>query len=186
LGSGFSPGEEIVDAVKAACDGVGAHGSVILAPVPAAFRQGVDMLRPMGTAVGISLPPGDFPVDIFSLILHRKTVRGSIVGTRKDLNECLTICSDGKIVCTVEERKLEDSWLSCCGRVGLRERRYWLKCTLPKDFCGGRSARSYIYTYIYIHIHIRIHVPLETTANVEWDCKHEGCLLNRTWNRIAY
>lgn len=101
-------GEEIVDAVKAACDGVGAHGSVILAPVPAAFRQGVDMLRPMGTAVGISLPPGDFPVDIFSLILHRKTVRGSIVGTRKDLNECLTICSDGKIVCTVEERKLED------------------------------------------------------------------------------
>ena len=98
--------------MKAACDGVGAHGSVILAPVPAAFRQGVDMLRPMGTAVGISLPPGDFPVDIFSLILHRKTVRGSIVGTRKDLNECLSICADGKIVCTVEERKLEESWLS--------------------------------------------------------------------------
>eukprot|EP00930_Biecheleria_cincta_P001030 TRINITY_DN1021_c0_g1_i4.p1 TRINITY_DN1021_c0_g1~~TRINITY_DN1021_c0_g1_i4.p1 ORF type:complete len:184 (-),score=36.10 TRINITY_DN1021_c0_g1_i4:36-521(-) len=102
-------GEEIVKAVKEACDGVGAHGSLILAPVPAAFRQGVDMLRPMGTAVGISLPPGDFPVDIFSLILHRKTVRGSIVGTRKDLNESLTIANEpGKITCTVEERKLED------------------------------------------------------------------------------
>jgi len=102
-------GEEIVTAVKDACDGVGAHGSLILAPVPAAFRQGVDMLRPMGTAVGISLPPGDFPVDIFSLILQRKTIRGSIVGTRKDLNESLTLANEpGKITCTVEERKLED------------------------------------------------------------------------------
>jgi len=100
--------EEVVAAVKAECDGVGAHGSVILAPVTAAFRQGVDMLRPMGTAVGIALPPGDFPVDIFSLILHRKTLRGSIVGTRQDLNEALAIAGDGKVTCTVEERKLED------------------------------------------------------------------------------
>jgi len=100
--------EEVVAAVKAECDGVGAHGSVILAPVTAAFRQGVDMLRPMGTAVGIALPPGDFPVDIFSLILHRKTLRGSIVGTRQDLNEALAIAGDGKVTCTVEEPKLED------------------------------------------------------------------------------
>jgi len=100
--------EGIVEAVKAACDGVGAHGSLILAPRPESFRQGVDMLRPMGTAVGIALPPGDFPVDIFSLILQRKTVRGSIVGTRKDLNECLCIAGDGKVECTVQERKLEE------------------------------------------------------------------------------
>jgi len=99
---------EIVDAVKTASDGAGVHGSVVLAPVRAAFRQGVDMLRPLGTAVGIALPPGDFPVDIFSLVLERKTVRGSIVGTRKDLNESLKIASDGGIVCTVEERRLDD------------------------------------------------------------------------------
>lgn len=100
--------EEVVAAVKKACDGIGPHGSVILAPVKAAFRQGLDMLRPMGFAVGISLPPGDFPVDIFTLILHRKTLRGSIVGTRKDLNESLSLAGDGKIKCTIEERKLED------------------------------------------------------------------------------
>lgn len=100
--------EQIVAAVKAACGGAGAHGSIILAPVPAAFRQGVDMLRPMGFAVGIALPPADFSIDIFSMVLERKTVRGSIVGTRKDLNECLTIAGDGKVECTVEERKLED------------------------------------------------------------------------------
>eukprot|EP00930_Biecheleria_cincta_P036713 TRINITY_DN2515_c0_g1_i2.p1 TRINITY_DN2515_c0_g1~~TRINITY_DN2515_c0_g1_i2.p1 ORF type:complete len:361 (-),score=67.75 TRINITY_DN2515_c0_g1_i2:109-1191(-) len=100
--------EQVVQAVKDACDGVGCHGSVILAPRPSSFRQGVDMLRPMGFAVGVALPPGDFPIDIFTMILHRKTVRGSIVGTRKDLNESLTIAADGKVHCTVEERKLED------------------------------------------------------------------------------
>jgi len=101
-------GEQVVAAVKEVCDGVGAHGSVVLAPKPEAYRQGVDMIRPMGFAVGISLPPGSFPIDIFSLILHRKTVRGSIVGTRKDLNECLTIAGEGKVKCTTAERKLEE------------------------------------------------------------------------------
>jgi len=101
-------GEEIVAEVKKVCGGMGPHGALILAPSPDAFRQGVDMLRPMGFAVGIALPPADFPVDIFSLILHRKTIRGSIVGTRKDMNECLQIAGDGKVTCTVEERKLEE------------------------------------------------------------------------------
>jgi len=100
--------DKIVADVKAACDGQGASGSLILAPLPASWRQGVDMLRPMGCAVGISLPHGEFPIDIFSMVLERKTVRGSIVGTRKDMNECLSLASDGKIHCTVEERKLDD------------------------------------------------------------------------------
>lgn len=98
---------DIVAEVKAACGG-GPHGSLILAPLPSAFRDAVDMLRPRGCAVGISLPPGDFPIDIFSLVLERKTVRGSIVGSRQDMNECLLLASEGKIHCTVEERKLED------------------------------------------------------------------------------
>jgi propanol-preferring alcohol dehydrogenase len=104
----FLSSEDIVNAVKNACDGVGAHGSLCLAPAIAAFRQSVDMLRPLGTMVGIALPPGEFPIDIFSWILERKTVRGSIVGTRQDLNECLSIAGDGLVNCTVSERKLEE------------------------------------------------------------------------------
>lgn len=57
------------------------------------YRQGLDMVRSLGTAVGISLPSGEFSVDLFTLILQRKTLRGSIVGTRLDLNECLDIAS---------------------------------------------------------------------------------------------
>jgi alcohol dehydrogenase, propanol-preferring len=100
--------DEVVKAVKEACDGLGPHGALVLAPSTDAFRQAVDMIRPLGFVVGISLPPGDFDVDIFSLILHRKSVRGSIVGTRKDLNEALAIAAGGKVTCTVTERKFED------------------------------------------------------------------------------
>lgn len=101
-------GDEVVAAVKEACDGTGAHGSLILAPRVESYRQGVDMLRPMGFAVGISLPPGEFPVDIFTMVLQRKTIRGSPVGTRKDLKESLAIAGDGKVTCTVSERRLEE------------------------------------------------------------------------------
>lgn len=101
-------GETISKLVKQACDGEGAHGSVILAPFPSCYRQGLDMLRPRGFAVGVGLPPGEFSVDILSLVLERKTLRGSIVGTRQDLAEALVMAGDGLIKCTVEERKLED------------------------------------------------------------------------------
>eukprot|EP00122_Pirum_gemmata_P019143 Pgem_evm1s17927 len=52
--------EETVAAVKEACEGKGSHGTVVLAPVNQLFRDGVDMLRPYGTCVGVGLPPGDF------------------------------------------------------------------------------------------------------------------------------
>jgi len=45
-----------VEAVKAAYDCVGVHGSIVLAPVRTAAHQGADMLRPLETAVGLALP----------------------------------------------------------------------------------------------------------------------------------
>ena len=44
--------EEVVQAVKEACDGVGVLGSMI--PRPESLRHGVDMLRLMDFAVGTS------------------------------------------------------------------------------------------------------------------------------------
>ena len=37
----------------------------------------------------VGLPPGDFPLPIFDVVLNAKTMRGSIVGTRMDLREVL-------------------------------------------------------------------------------------------------
>lgn len=85
----------------------GAHGVLITAASPPAFRQGLGMLRRGGTCVLLGLPPGDFPAPIFDVVLKRLTVRGSIVGTRMDLQEALQFAAEGKIRSAVETRPLE-------------------------------------------------------------------------------
>ena len=85
----------------------GAHGVLITAVSPIAFRQGLDMLRRGGTCVLIGLPPGDFPAPIFDVVLKRLTIRGSIVGTRKDLQEALQFAAEGKVKATISTRPLE-------------------------------------------------------------------------------
>lgn len=86
----------------------GVHGAVITAVSPAAFRQGIAALRRGGTCSLVGLPPGDFSLPIFDVVLNRYTVRGSIVGTRLDLKEALEIARDAKIEPAIEKRKLED------------------------------------------------------------------------------
>jgi D-arabinose 1-dehydrogenase-like Zn-dependent alcohol dehydrogenase len=46
-------------------------------------------------------------VSIFDLVLNRYTLRGSIVGTRKDLEEPLAFAADGKVKATIETQALE-------------------------------------------------------------------------------
>jgi propanol-preferring alcohol dehydrogenase len=84
----------------------GAHGALVTAVSPAAFRQAVGMLRPGGTCVFVGLPPGDFATPIFDVVLKRLTLRGSIVGTRMDLKEALQIAADGRIQPTIELQPL--------------------------------------------------------------------------------
>ena len=85
----------------------GSHGVLITAVSPPAFRQGLGMLRRGGTCVLVGLPPGDFPAPIFDVVLKRLTVRGSIVGTRKDLREALQFAAGGKVRSSVETQPLE-------------------------------------------------------------------------------
>lgn len=40
-------------------------------------------------------------------MLKRLTIRGSIVGTRKDLEEAIAFAAEGKVVPNVEEQPLE-------------------------------------------------------------------------------
>lgn len=85
----------------------GAHGVLITAVSPVAFRQGIDMLRRGGTCVLNGLPPGDFPTPIFDVVLKRLTIRGSIVGTRKDLQEALDFAGEGKVKAIIETQPIE-------------------------------------------------------------------------------
>jgi propanol-preferring alcohol dehydrogenase len=85
----------------------GAHGALVTAVSPIAFKQAVGMLRRGGTCVLNGLPPGEFPVSIFDVVLNGYTIRGSIVGTRLDLEESLAFAGDGKVKATIETLPLE-------------------------------------------------------------------------------
>ncbi len=86
----------------------GTHGVLVTAVHPAAFGQAIGMTRRGGTIVFNGLPPGDFPAPIFDIVLKGLTIRGSIVGTRQDLEEALDFYAQGLIHPTVQERKLEE------------------------------------------------------------------------------
>lgn len=85
----------------------GAHAALVTAVSPPAFRQAIGTLRSGGTCVLVGLPPGDFPAPIVDIVLKRLTVRGSIVGTRLDLNEALQFAAEGQVRATIERQPLE-------------------------------------------------------------------------------
>ncbi|AMN50971.1 alcohol dehydrogenase [Psychrobacter sp. P2G3] len=86
----------------------GAHGVLVTAVSSKAFDQALTMLRRGGTLVCNGLPTGDFPVSIFDTVLNGITIRGSIVGTRLDLQESLEMAAEGKVKATVAAEPLEN------------------------------------------------------------------------------
>jgi propanol-preferring alcohol dehydrogenase len=86
----------------------GAQGVLVTAVSPKAFEQALGMVGRGGTVSLTGLPPGDFPLSIFDTVLNGITVRGSIVGTRLDLQEALAFAGEGKVRATVETAKLEN------------------------------------------------------------------------------
>ena len=80
-----------------AATGGGAHGVLVTAVSTPAFAQALRMVRRKGTVALVGLPPGEFPTPIFDVVLKRITVRGSIVGTRRDLDEAIAFAADGKV-----------------------------------------------------------------------------------------
>jgi propanol-preferring alcohol dehydrogenase len=86
----------------------GAHGVLVTAVSRSAFAQALGMLHKRGTMSLVGLPPGDFALPIFDVVLNAKTVRGSIVGTRKDLQEALAFAGEGKVRTTFKEDRLDN------------------------------------------------------------------------------
>ncbi len=88
--------------------GGGAHGALVTAVSPPAFQQAFGMLRSKGTMALVGLPPGEMALPIFNTVLKRITVRGSIVGTRQDLEEALQFAGEGKVASHFSWDKLEN------------------------------------------------------------------------------
>jgi propanol-preferring alcohol dehydrogenase len=86
----------------------GAHASISVAVTKKAFEQAYRSLRRGGTCVVVGLPNADLPIPIFDTVLDGVKVKGSIVGTRKDLQEALQFAADGKVKVIYETYKLDD------------------------------------------------------------------------------
>jgi len=86
----------------------GAHGVLVTAVSRTAFDQALGMLHKRGTMALVGLPPGEFGLPIFDVVLNAKTIRGSIVGTRMDLQEAIAFAAEGKVHTVYTEDKLEN------------------------------------------------------------------------------
>lgn len=96
------PVQEVQRAIR------GAHGVLLTAVSRGAFAQALGMLHKHGTMSLVGLPRGDFALPIFDVVLNAKTVRGSIVGTREDLQEALEFVGEGKVHTIDAEDRLDN------------------------------------------------------------------------------
>jgi propanol-preferring alcohol dehydrogenase len=105
--------DEVINAaainVAQAAQKLGGTDIVIGTAVSAkAFRGAFDALRRGGKLVLVGLPPEELPVPIFDLVLKGISVIGSIVGTRRDLQETLDLAARGLITCDYRTAKMEE------------------------------------------------------------------------------
>ncbi|GGB48237.1 zinc-dependent alcohol dehydrogenase [Roseibium aquae] len=108
LGADMTINAAEVDPVAEVQKGGGAEGALVTAVSTKSFSQAFGMLARHGTMSLVGLPPGDFPLPIFETVLTRKTIRGSIVGTRNDLSEALQFAADGAVASTYTEDSLDN------------------------------------------------------------------------------
>ena len=98
--------KDAVEQVRKATGGV--HGALVTAVSPKAMEQAYGFLRSKGTMSLVGLPPGFISLPVFETVLKRITVRGSIVGTRQDLEESLQFAGEGKVASHFSWDKLEN------------------------------------------------------------------------------
>lgn len=97
------------DPVQAIMDKVGGvQAAISVAVTKKAFEQAYSSVKRGGTLVVVGLPNEELPIPIFDTVLNGVTVRGSIVGTRKDLQESLQFAADGKVRTNIETRPLDE------------------------------------------------------------------------------
>jgi alcohol dehydrogenase, propanol-preferring len=122
--------EAVADVLRAT--GGGAVGILVTAVSPPAFSQALHMVRRKGTVALVGLPPGEFPIPIFDVVLKRITLRGSIVGTRRDLDEAIAFATEGKVKAEITKAPLSDiNAIFARLKAGKIEGRMVLDLTMP-------------------------------------------------------
>ncbi|MCS4488016.1 alcohol dehydrogenase AdhP [Streptococcus sciuri] len=87
----------------------GCHGVVVSAVSKVAFNQAVDSVRAGGTVVAVGLPSEYMELSIVKAVLDGIRVVGSLVGTRKDLEEAFAFGAQGLVVPVVEKVPIDSA-----------------------------------------------------------------------------
>ena len=87
----------------------GAHSAVVTAVSKVAFNQAVDSVRAGGRVVAVGLPSEMMDLSIVKTVLDGIQVIGSLVGTRKDLEEAFQLGAEGLVVPVVQKRPVSDA-----------------------------------------------------------------------------
>lgn len=100
--------EDVPAYIKEVTDG-GAHSTVVTAVSKVAFNQAIDSVRAGGYVVAVGLPSEYMDLSIVKTVLDGIKVVGSLVGTRKDLEEAFHFGAIGLVVPVVQKRPVEDA-----------------------------------------------------------------------------
>ncbi len=87
----------------------GAHSAVVTAVSRVAFNSAVDCVRAGGRVVAIGLPPETMDLSIPRVVLDGIEIVGSLVGTRKDLEEAFQFGAEGLVVPLVHTRAIDEA-----------------------------------------------------------------------------
>ena len=87
----------------------GAHSAVVTAVSKVAFNHAVDSVRAGGRVVAVGLPSEMMDLSIVKTVLDGIQVIGSLVGTRKDLEEAFQFGAEGLVAPVVQKRPVSDA-----------------------------------------------------------------------------
>jgi propanol-preferring alcohol dehydrogenase len=97
------------DPVAAVRELGGADVAIALAASPRSFEEAFASLRPGGRLICVALPADTaMTVPIFDTVLNGKSIIGSIVGTRNDLNDVFALHAAGRTRVIAVDRKLDE------------------------------------------------------------------------------
>ncbi|KAK0475272.1 chaperonin 10-like protein [Armillaria novae-zelandiae] len=105
----FKESKNIVEDVKAATGGFGAHSAVVTAAHSSGYTQAIDYLRPGATLMAVGLP-GDATLNasIFFTVFKSISILGSYVGNRQDAREALDIAARGQVTVHFVSKDLKE------------------------------------------------------------------------------
>ncbi|KAG5335346.1 Alcohol dehydrogenase 3 [Termitomyces sp. T112] len=105
----FKESKNIVEDVKKATGGEGAHSAVVTTASSSGYSQAIEYLRCGGTLMAVGLPgKANLEASIFFTVFKSINILGSYVGNRQDAVEAIEIAARGAVKCHYELRKIGD------------------------------------------------------------------------------